>query len=62
MDSLLRNAYQQGELSRMTPRANEVDMVLDKVMSKTWSRYIKPYLENPETVVKYLSRYTYYSR
>lgn len=28
-------------------------------MSKPWSIYIKPYLEHPETVVKYLSRYTY---
>ena len=58
MVSLLRSAYQQGQLFRIT-RANEVDNVLDKVMSKKWSIYIKPYLENPETVVKYLSRYTY---
>jgi len=28
-------------------------------MSKKWSIYIKPYLEKPEIVVKYLSRYTY---
>jgi len=28
-------------------------------MSKKWSIYMKPYLEHPETVVKYLSRYTY---
>ena len=58
MVSLLRSAYQQGQLFRIT-RANEVDTVLDIVMSKKWSIYIKPYLENPETVVKYLSRYTY---
>ncbi len=58
MVSLLRSAYQQGELFRIT-RANEVDKVLDQVMRKKWSIYIKPYLENPETVVKYLSRYTY---
>jgi hypothetical protein len=58
MVSLLRSAYQQGELFRIT-RANEVDNVLDQVMSKKWSIYIKPYLQNPETVVKYLSRYTY---
>ncbi len=58
MVSLLRSAYQQGELFRIT-RANEVDNILDQVMSKKWSIYIKPYLENPETVVKYLSRYTY---
>ena len=58
MVSLLRSAYQQGQLFRIT-RASEVNNVLDKVMSKKWSIYIKPYLENPETVVKYLSRYTY---
>ncbi|MCK5478099.1 MAG: IS91 family transposase [Methylococcales bacterium] len=58
MVSLLRSAYQQGQLFRII-RANEVDKVLDQVMSKNWSIYIKPYLENPETVVKYLSRYTY---
>ena len=28
----------------------------DEVMSKNGAVYIKPYLENPETVVKYLSR------
>ena len=58
MVSLLRSVYQQGQFFRIT-RANEVDSVLDKVMSKKWSIYIKPYLQNPETVVKYLSRYTY---
>jgi len=58
MVSLLRRAYQQGELFRIT-RDNEVNTVLDEVMSKKWSIYIKPYFEHPETVVKYLSRYTY---
>ncbi len=28
-------------------------------MQNVWSLYIKPYLKNPETIVKYLSRYTY---
>lgn len=56
--SLLRNAWQQGDLFRIA-HANEVSQVLDTVMSKDWSIYIKPYLKNPETVVKYLSRYTY---
>ncbi len=56
--SLIRGACQQGELFRIS-RDNEVDKVLDEVMSKNWSVYIKPYLENPETVVKYLFRYTY---
>lgn len=58
MVSLLRSACQQGELFRIT-RANEIDKVLDEVMTKKWSIYIKPYLEHPEIVVKYLSRYTY---
>ena len=58
MVSLIRQAYQQGELSRIT-RINEMNTILDAVMHKTWSIYIKPYLKNPETVVKYLSRYTY---
>lgn len=58
MVSLIRQACQQGELSRIT-RNNEMNSILDAVMHKTWSIYIKPYLKNPETVVKYLSRYTY---
>jgi len=58
MVSLLRSAYQQGKLFQIT-QDNEVNKVLDEVMSKKWSIYIKPYLEHPETVVKYLSRYTY---
>ncbi|MCW8932557.1 MAG: IS91 family transposase [Gammaproteobacteria bacterium] len=56
--SLLRASYKHGELLRIT-RDNEVNNVLDEVMSKRWSIYIKPYLKHPETVVKYLSRYTY---
>lgn len=58
MVSLIRQAYQQGELARIT-RSNEVNTLLEIVMHKVWSIYIKPYLKNPETVVKYLSRYTY---
>ena len=58
MVSLLRSAYQQGQLFRIT-RDDEVNSILGEVMSKKWSIYIKPYLEHPETVVKYLSRYTY---
>ncbi len=56
--SLLRKAYQQGDLHRIT-QSNEVNDVLNTVMGKRWSVYIKPYLSQPETVVKYLSRYTY---
>lgn len=56
--SLVREAYQQGKLFRIT-RANELDTTLATVMAKDWSVYIKPHLKKPETVVKYLSRYTY---
>ena len=58
MVSLIREAYQQGKLFRIT-HVNEVNQILDEVMGKTWSIYIKPYIQNPQTVVKYLSRYTY---
>lgn len=58
MVSLIREAYRQGNLFRIT-RSNEVNNVLDEVMSKIWSIYIKPYIKNPKIVVKYLSRYTY---
>lgn len=58
MVSLIREAYQQGQLSRIT-RVGEINRILNKVMRKSWSIYIKPYLKNPETIVKYLSRYTY---
>ncbi len=37
----------------------EVNRILNEVMRKRWAIYIKPYLKNPETIVKYLSRYTY---
>lgn len=57
MVSLIRQAYMQGQLSRII-RSNEVNTVLNAVMHKVWSLYIKPYLKNPETIVKYLSRYT----
>lgn len=36
---LLRSAYQQGELFRIT-RDDEVNKILDEVMSKSWSVYI----------------------
>jgi hypothetical protein len=58
MVSLIRETYQHGKLFRIT-RCNEVNQRLDEVMGKIWSIYIKPYIESPQTVVKYLSRYTY---
>ncbi len=58
MVSLIRAAYEQGKLFRIT-RTHGVSQVLDSLMAKRWSMYIKPYIENPQTVIKYLSRYTY---
>jgi len=58
MVSLLRESYNQGKLERITNKG-EVKTVLDQVMAKSWVINIKPYLQNPETIVKYLSRYTY---
>lgn len=58
MVSLFRQAYQSGELPRIES-VLEVKMRLEQVMKKTWSVHIKPYLSRPETIVAYLSRYTY---
>jgi hypothetical protein len=58
MVSLLRERYQQGALHRISHK-KEVKMILDTVMTKQWSIHIKPYLKKPETIVRYLSRYTY---
>ncbi len=55
--SLLRERYQQGELHRISNN-KEVKTKLDSFMAKQWSLYIKPYLKKPETIVRYLSRYT----
>ena len=33
-----------------------MNRILNEVMHKRWSIYIKPYLKNLETIVKYLSR------
>lgn len=56
--SLMRQAYQSGELFRIK-NSQEIKTILDQVMKKTWVIYIKPYLKKPETILKYLSRYTY---
>lgn len=56
--SLVRQAYQAGELFRIK-QPQQVKQILGEVMKKTWVIYIKPYLENPQTILQYLSRYTY---
>ncbi len=56
--SLLRQAWQQGQLSRIT-HAREIDQLLNELMGTPWVVYIKPYIQKSETIVRYLSRYTY---
>jgi hypothetical protein len=58
MVSELRQAYQQGDLSRIT-RPGEVDKVLDRLMGIGWVVYTKPWIRDAETVVAYLSRYSH---
>jgi hypothetical protein len=58
MVSELRQAWQRGELHRIT-RSGEVDELLDQLMGKDWVVYTKPWLRRPETVVDYLARYTH---
>jgi len=58
MVGLLRDSYGQGQLQRLR-NINEVNTILNAVMAKKWSIYIKPYLKKPESIVQYLSRYTY---
>jgi len=56
--SLLRQAWQHDQLSRIT-QAREVDQLLNELMGTPWVVYIKPYIKRSETIVRYLSRYTY---
>lgn len=58
MVSLLRDSVRQGQLQRLRNK-DAVDTLLDTIMAKKWSIYIKPYLKEPESIVRYLSRYTY---
>ena len=56
--SLVRQSYQACKLLRIK-QPQQVKKVLNEVMNKTWVIYIKPYIENPSTILQYLSRYTY---
>ena len=55
--SRLREAFIQGQLTKL--KADEVDKRLNSLMQQDWVVYSKPYLQHPETVVQYLSRYTH---
>lgn len=57
MVSQLRTAADNGQLERVT-HPGEMKQVLDTLMQKDWVVYAKPCLHQPETVVRYLSRYT----
>lgn len=57
MVSGLRRAWQANQLSRVT--SDDVDAMLNQLMSKDWVVYSKATLHHAQTVVKYLSRYTH---
>jgi len=46
MVSELRQAYEQGELNRIT-HPGEVDALLDRLMALDWVVYTKPWLKKP---------------
>lgn len=56
MVSALRRAYAQGELSYLNPA--EVNEPLGTLMTKEWVVYSKAHLKKPDTIVRYLGRYT----
>jgi hypothetical protein len=57
MVSALRQAYQKGNLHRVT-NAGEISDILNCLMKKEWVVYAKHAINHPETVVRYLARYT----
>jgi len=58
MVSLLRKAYNQGELPKIANKT-EVSKLLAEVMEKPWVVYTKACHGKPERVLDYLARYTY---
>ncbi|MFV2005629.1 MAG: IS91 family transposase, partial [Gammaproteobacteria bacterium] len=60
MVSALRKAHKNGKLHRIK-QAQQVDDVLNALMRKDWVINTKPHIKKPETVVRYLGRYTYRS-
>ena len=58
MVSLLRQAYKNGELAKIT-RNGEVNKRLNEVMETNWVVYTKACHGKPERVLDYLARYTY---
>ena len=58
MVRLLRQAWEQQLLNRIC-QPGQVDEVLDRVMAKPWAVYAKPTSHHTDSVLNYLSRYTY---
>jgi len=56
MVSTLRRAYNQRDLPRLDPA--DVNQRLQELMAKQWVVYSKAHIKKPETVVRYLGRYT----
>ncbi len=56
LSGALRHAWKQKVLPRLEP-AN-VNQTLNTVMAKDWVVYSKNYLKQPDTIVRYLGRYT----
>ncbi|MBL4622533.1 MAG: IS91 family transposase [Immundisolibacteraceae bacterium] len=56
MVSTLRQQYETGALSRIK---RDFNMTLNQLMQCNWVVHSKPHLQNPETVVRYLARYTH---
>jgi len=58
MVSALRRAWKAGKLHRIVSPV-QLDEVLSKLMQKDWVINTKPHINTPETVMRYLGRYTY---
>ena len=58
MVRLLRQAWKRQDLNRIR-QPGQVDEVLDQVMAKPWVVYAKPTSHRTDSVLTYLSRYTY---
>ncbi len=54
----LRERYQHGELPRLQDR-KALKHVLDALMQKDWVVYSKPWIQQIDTVVEYLARYSH---
>ena len=58
MVSALRQAFEAGELSRVTD-PDEPKRTLNRLMQQDWVVYCRPGMTRPEQVIRYLARYTH---